>query len=220
MSNRQDRDHGERAAPVGELERQAGGEQADRVAGARAGDQVAHGAAAPLARHVVVDQRERRRIAAALAQAGQRVQPERRPEAIGEKHESPRADARGDAGGDVRALRAEMVGDEADDEEREQVSEVKGRLHHAGFARRSVPIPPASAAGPPNRRRTKWPRGAGSSTARRASPAIPLLEECFFLLEADGDPARTERLAEFLEAAGDALAAGLAAHRRRSGGSP
>jgi hypothetical protein len=65
--HRQRRHRGERAAPVGELEGEAGDAEADGVSGARPGDEVAHGAAAPRALDVIVDQRKRRRIGAALA---------------------------------------------------------------------------------------------------------------------------------------------------------
>src|SRR6185436_934563 len=111
-----------------ELERDAGNTEAQRIAGTRAGDQVTHRPAAALALDVIVDQRERRRIAAALAKPGQRVQPERRPEAVGEKHEEPGTDARRDAGEDIGAPRAEVVGEEAHDEKRSQVAEVERGL--------------------------------------------------------------------------------------------
>src|SRR5436190_14631695 len=129
----------ERATPVGELERKPGHAERDSVARARARDEVTHGAAAARALDVLVDQRERRRIRAALAKPGRGVQPERRPEAVGEEHEGPRAKTRGDAGRDVGALRAEVIGDKADDEERGEIAEVKRGLDHASSARAQDP---------------------------------------------------------------------------------
>ena len=132
--------HRERAAPAGELQRDARDAEADGVAGARAGDEVSHRAAAPRALDVVVDQRERRRVGSALAKAGERVQPEGGPEAIGEEDEGPRTRAGGDAGGDVGALRAVVVGDEADDEERGEIAEVERRLDQARLLAPKAPI--------------------------------------------------------------------------------
>ena len=77
---------------------------------------------------MVVDERERRRIGAALAKSGEGVQPYRGPEAVREENKGPRAQAGGDAGGEVGALGAEVVGDEADDEKRGQVTEVERGL--------------------------------------------------------------------------------------------
>jgi hypothetical protein len=56
------------------------------------------------------------------------VQPDRGPEIVREQHEGPRAQAGRDSGGDVGALRAEVVGDEADDEKRGQVAEMERGL--------------------------------------------------------------------------------------------
>src|SRR6266850_6262098 len=137
--HRQYRYRGERAAPIGELEREARHAQADRVAGARPGDQVSHRAAAARAPDMVVDERKRGGIGAALAKPRQRMQPESRPEAVGEQHEGPRARAGRDAGGEVSALGAEMIGDEADHEERGEVAEVERRLDQSGFARGKRP---------------------------------------------------------------------------------
>jgi hypothetical protein len=67
------------------------------------------------------------------------MQPERRREPIGEQDERPGTQACRHAGGDVRALRAEVIGDEADDEERAQVAEVEGGLDHACLARVQSP---------------------------------------------------------------------------------
>src|SRR6266446_6116041 len=135
----QHRYRGERAAPISELEREARHAQTDRVAGARAGDQVPHRAAAARALDMVIDERKRGCIGAALAKPRQRMQPEGRPEAVGEQHEGPRARAGRDAGGEVGALGAEMIGDEAHHEQRDEVAEVKRRLDQSGFARGQPP---------------------------------------------------------------------------------
>ena len=164
---------GERAAPAGELERKAGDAEADRVARARAGDEKSHRAAAPRALDVVVDERERRRVRPPWQRPGERVQPEGRPETVGEKNERPRARAGGDARRDVGALRAVMVGDEADDEERREVPEVERRLDEAGLLGRQSPFGLRERAAPRSRRRTRWPRGRGSRTAQRAIRRSP-----------------------------------------------
>src|SRR5467141_1981269 len=135
----QHRYRGERAAPISELEREARHAQTDRVAGARAGDQVPHRAAAARALDMVIDERKRGCIGAALAKPRQRMQPEGRPEAVGEQHEGPRARAGRDAGGEVGALGAEMIGDEAHHEQRDEVAEVERRLDQSGFARGKPP---------------------------------------------------------------------------------
>ena len=133
------RHHAERAAPVGKAQRESRDAEADCITRARAGDEVAHGAAAARPVDVLVDERERRRIGATLAKTGESVQPERRPEAVGEKDERPGAQAGGDAGREVGALRAEVIGDEADDEERGEVAEVERRLDHARLLRIQAP---------------------------------------------------------------------------------
>ena len=56
---------------------------------------------------------------------------------------------------DIRALGAVVVGDEADDKQRGEVTEMKSGLDHARLARRQTPRLLRDAAVPPNRRRTR-----------------------------------------------------------------
>jgi len=86
------------------------------------------------------NQRQPRRVGRSRAHPRQSVEQQPGGKTVGKKRERQRADAGEDAAGEKSALGAVTIGDKTDREQRDEVADVPCRLHHAGLARRHVPV--------------------------------------------------------------------------------